>query len=228
MALNRRLALAAPVMASVMFAACGPTTPTATPAQTPLPIATAAPTPGTVPSAAPTVAAAPTPTAPATPLPSFSFTPDPALAAEFPKQIQENPVDVVTYHAADIMASIAGNERSEQAFNAFLAATGRSAADVTLGVGTANIGADFAGFTAIRVQGEDPAALLNAAADYAVASQIDPANWVRASDTIGGKAVVTLTDSTVETAPIYLYGHGDTVFTMVASSLSPIVFAALP
>ncbi len=242
MALNNRSVLGITLAALAALAACGSSTPTAAPQTNPSTAPSVAPvTPGPAASAAPAETVVPAETvAPATasppsaptPLPSFQFTPDPALAAEFPGTIQGAPVAVVTYHAKDVLATLAGDERSAAAFDAFLAAVGHPMDDVTLGTGAANIGESFAGIGALRVAGVDQATLLKAASDFALASQSNPANWANTPATVGGKSVVVLTNTAAEDPatypPIYLYGHGDTVFTMVSNDVADAVFAALP
>jgi hypothetical protein len=236
MALNNRSLLGITLVALAALAACGSSTPTAAPQPNPSTAPSVAPaTSAPATSAAPVETRAPDTSSPSSgpiPLPSFQFTPDPTLAAEFPVTIQGAAVAVVTYHAKDVLATLAGDERSAAAFNAFLAAVGHPMDDVTLGTGATNVGESFAGIGALRVAGVDQATLLRAASDFALASQSNPADWTSTPATLGGKSVNVLTNTAAENPqtypPIYLYGHGDTVFTMVSNAVAAAVFAALP
>lgn len=146
-------------------------------------------------------------------VPSFSFTPDLALEALFPKTIDGNKVKVISLHVKDIQAFFESDPKTKAAFQTFLAALGKTLDDVSEAVGQLTLAGTPRTIVAIRVAGADPTALVTALIQLGIAQQTVPADYAEGTATVGGKNVVTITNTKDSTVPInYVYSYQDVVF----------------
>lgn len=178
------------------------------------PTAVPGPTPSPVPATQPpAVTPEPSGVAPTFAIPSFSFTPDTNLEALFPKTIDGNPVKVTSLHATDIAPLVEATAAQKKTFQAFLAAVGASINDVTIAEASVKLSGQTRHITAVRVQGADPNALIQASLVYEVAIKSDPADWTTGSTTVGNKTVFTLTDTADPGSDVqYGYPYGEVIF----------------
>jgi hypothetical protein len=180
------------------------------PPETTVPATAPPETPATE-SAAPTL---PLPTLPSVgPFPSFSFTPDLDLESLFPKQINGSPVHVSSLHLKEIQSSFESDPKSKKIFQDFLAAVGKSIDDVSVAVGSVVLKGQSELLVAVRVIGADSALLLQGVVGVGKAQKDVPADWSTASATVGGKRVISLTDTKDAHEDVdYYYAIGDVVF----------------
>ena len=213
-----------------------PSSPTATPAPvtpvpvTPVPVTPAPPSASPVPATVPPTPTGPTP-APTVVVPTFSFTPDTNLESLFPKQIDGNKVKVRSFHATDVLGIFATTPAQKKAFQDLLNSLGATISDVTVAIGTVNLGGSAHHITAVRVIGADPNQFAQAFVTFGIAVKDNPGDWVAAFATVGGKAVGTLTDSTDSSASVdYGYPYGEVIFTTATADpqIAAKLIGALP
>jgi hypothetical protein len=228
------------LLAALVAGACagGGSTPnlTATPAAgTPPPAASTAASPpasaatSTVPSAAATPGASPSAaaTTPPAPTATASATPDGAsgdLVALIPDEVSGITAGKTSYTGQEYVDLASGGSADAAALiEGQFTAMGASVDDVSVAGGDYYSDDDYVRISALRLAGADPATLLQKWVQNTIdsAPAFNPGMSASAqSSTVGGKpvqVVTTLLGSSVYQVQ-YIYGYGDTIFTVVGGS----------
>lgn len=145
--------------------------------------------------------------------------------------IDGNPVKVLSFHATDVVPLVESTPAQKQRFEAFLSAVGATIDKITVAVGSVKLSGATRHITAVRVQGADSNALIQAYLVYGIANKEVPGNWATGSTSIGGKTVATLTDTQDATAAVeYGYPYGEVIFDVASTDpqIAAKLLGALP
>ena len=138
----------------------------------------------------------------------------PALEALIPDKVGAMTLQKTSMKGSDFLAS----SDADQSAVAFLQALGVSPADIGIAFGYGFDASNSAGFAMFVFQaaGADEARLMSVFTAASNQGRTTPLDW-QAAD-VGGKHVQVATDTETEGIKLYLYGHGDVLFLLSATS----------
>lgn len=168
------------------------------------PSASTTPSPTTAPSATPSATASSPATTGAVP----------ALEALIPDKVGDMTLEKTSMKGSDFLSS----SQADQSAVAFLRALGVAPADIGIAFGYGFDPGTSAGFAMFVFQaaGADEARLVSVFTSASSQGRTTPLDW-QAAD-VGGKHLRVATDTETEGIKLYLYGHGDVLFLLSATS----------
>jgi hypothetical protein len=163
-------------------------------------------------------------------IPSFNTNADPALAAMFPQTIGGEPVtSLQTYSYAEFLALLAsGDPTTAQAIQSTLTSAGADPTTLTLGTADAMVNNDDLNISAVHTPGVDATKILSIFPQLQQVSNPEASPPTVEQESIGGKSVAKVTDSTGGVT--YAYPKNDVLWTFSASddTEAATVLQALP